>query len=254
MALIKCPQCQNEISDRASKCPNCGFEMYMLGEFGFCEECGKPLKPNVSSCQNCGCPIMPKDYKKKSNHSGVKALAIILAIVIVASLATVFTLNDLNNKKTEQYRENLAVAADLMASGGHTAAEMAELVTDVWYNTIYEKDDIKTDKYTKNGRKFNDDFNDSLANLFADAEIQTKQDEIIKNREDLTDAMILLKNPPRKYKETYEKFSECYDAYMDFTELAVYPKGSLESYTNSINEIGSRMSDAVYDLRLTADN
>ena len=69
----------------------------------------------------------------------------------------------------------------------------------------------------------------------------------------MTHAMILLKNPPRKYKETYTKFLECYDAYMDFTELSIYPKGSFESYTNSISEIGSRMSDAVYDLRLIAE-
>ena len=25
MALIKCPECGKEISDRAKKCPNCGF-------------------------------------------------------------------------------------------------------------------------------------------------------------------------------------------------------------------------------------
>ena len=25
MALIKCPQCNNEISDKAEKCPNCGY-------------------------------------------------------------------------------------------------------------------------------------------------------------------------------------------------------------------------------------
>ncbi len=253
MALIRCPQCQNEISDRASKCPNCGYEMYMTGEFGFCEECGKPLKPNVSSCQNCGCPILPKDNKKQTKQSRVKAIAVILAIFIVVSLATAFTLNDLNNKKADQYREQLADAADLIATGGPKAAETAELVSSVWYNTIYEKDDIKTDKYTKNGRQFNKDFNDSLANLFADTEFQAKKDEIIKNREDLTDAMILLKNPPRKYKETYTKFLECYDAYMDFTELAIYPKGSLETYTNNISEISSRMSDAVYNLRLTAE-
>ncbi len=25
MALIKCPECQNEISDKADKCPQCGY-------------------------------------------------------------------------------------------------------------------------------------------------------------------------------------------------------------------------------------
>lgn len=28
MAIIKCPECQNDISDKASSCPHCGFSLH----------------------------------------------------------------------------------------------------------------------------------------------------------------------------------------------------------------------------------
>ena len=28
MALIKCPECGNEVSDKALSCPKCGFPIY----------------------------------------------------------------------------------------------------------------------------------------------------------------------------------------------------------------------------------
>ena len=31
MALIKCPECQNSISDKAAKCPHCGLPAEYFG-------------------------------------------------------------------------------------------------------------------------------------------------------------------------------------------------------------------------------
>ena len=46
MALIKCKKCGHEVSDKASKCPNCGVLI--------CKECGQPLTKNDYHCPNCG--------------------------------------------------------------------------------------------------------------------------------------------------------------------------------------------------------
>ena len=51
-----------------------------------------------------------------------------------------------------------------MLNGASQAESAGGLIHDVWYNTIYDKYDSTTYKYT-NGET---DFNDSLKNLFSD--------------------------------------------------------------------------------------
>ena len=47
MALIKCPECNKEISDKATTCPNCGFPVqeinkpkFSLTGMNICPKCG----------------------------------------------------------------------------------------------------------------------------------------------------------------------------------------------------------------------
>jgi DNA-directed RNA polymerase subunit RPC12/RpoP len=40
MALIKCPECGKEISDKATACPNCGNPMNQQEEYLCCPKCG----------------------------------------------------------------------------------------------------------------------------------------------------------------------------------------------------------------------
>lgn len=63
MALIKCPECSKEISDKAVSCPNCGFpisENKNCVDKGNTQICDEPNYP-YSICYNCG----------KYNPSGV---------------------------------------------------------------------------------------------------------------------------------------------------------------------------------------
>ena len=50
MALIKCRDCGQEISDTANICPHCGFENNMF----FCPECGNKISRNALMCPHCG--------------------------------------------------------------------------------------------------------------------------------------------------------------------------------------------------------
>ena len=54
MALIKCPECGEEISDKAKECPNCGFPMTTLIK---CPECGEAISGDSKTCPNCGFPM-----------------------------------------------------------------------------------------------------------------------------------------------------------------------------------------------------
>ncbi len=77
MALIKCPECGKEFSDRASACPNCScptkdilqdlqnaaVESEKLKQI-ICPRCGSSVKADGDYCDNCGRRITP--YKNDS--------------------------------------------------------------------------------------------------------------------------------------------------------------------------------------------
>ena len=58
MALINCPECEKEISDKAKSCPNCGYE----------------LNPQASQ------PKQPS--KKKSSGSGYGTWIVVIGVII----------------------------------------------------------------------------------------------------------------------------------------------------------------------------
>ena len=64
MAMIKCPECGNEISTRAAACVKCGLPM---SEIFVCPECSNiMLKEGEEKCLKCGCPILEEDEESFS--------------------------------------------------------------------------------------------------------------------------------------------------------------------------------------------
>lgn len=62
MALIKCPNCGNEVSDKADHCVHCGYALTGKSQTGrggdvICPECGHRAYPEKGHCPRCGCPI-----------------------------------------------------------------------------------------------------------------------------------------------------------------------------------------------------
>ncbi len=56
MALIKCKECNKEISSTAKFCPHCGYK----NDIEVCPECGKKISSNDSTCPHCGYPLKKK--------------------------------------------------------------------------------------------------------------------------------------------------------------------------------------------------
>ena len=50
MALITCPECGQQVSDRAKACPHCGFDMTAPK----CPDCGEYLAEGADACPKCG--------------------------------------------------------------------------------------------------------------------------------------------------------------------------------------------------------
>ena len=93
MALINCPECNHEISDKAGKCPNCGFP---IPKISHCRLCGKEISAGQEVWEKC-----KKDYeipninetekkKKKSKHSTLGLISAIICGVAVLVPLPVF--------------------------------------------------------------------------------------------------------------------------------------------------------------------
>lgn len=61
MALISCPECGKEISDKAASCPNCG---YAFAEMKFCKYCGAKIYEDSVICTKCGRQVEQLESEK----------------------------------------------------------------------------------------------------------------------------------------------------------------------------------------------
>lgn len=65
MALIKCPECGKEISDKALSCPNCG---YSFEKTKFCQFCGEKIPEDSIICVKCGRQV--ENISQNQNANG----------------------------------------------------------------------------------------------------------------------------------------------------------------------------------------
>lgn len=91
MALIKCPECGKEVSDKAAVCPNCGVEIAPAEvKAVICPECGSEIDPVQNICKNCGYDPVKiakgKSRKKKKIITIVLCAAVLIAIIVGAAV------------------------------------------------------------------------------------------------------------------------------------------------------------------------
>lgn len=85
MALIKCPECGKEVSDKATACPNCGVEIAPAEVKAIiCPECGSEINPAQNICKNCG--YDPIKIAKGKSRKKKKMIAIVLCILVVIAI------------------------------------------------------------------------------------------------------------------------------------------------------------------------
>lgn len=271
MALIACPNCGKEISDKARVCPSCGTEMSQETpsqneeENITCEECGVVYEKRLSACPNCGCPVQihPEDLPQKVEVTNVKLkidsrkrnIAIIIALVVVVVIGACVYLKSYTDKRAaektaEEYKSTLNLVASDILSGAGNAETAGGLIHDVWYNSIYKEWDTTTDDYTRPDGYFVSDFNEALGNLFNSSSFKKQIDDITSNQETVQGLMKNLTNPPSEYDDAYDSAKNLYDAYVRLTNLAVSPSGNLQSYTSDYNDADSDVLNCYKALQL----
>lgn len=264
MALIKCPECGREISDRGRACPQCG---YPLDEFHASETVQKVEVTSVKM------KPVPKHKKKKACIIGGCVLGAV--ILIVGGIFVANSIKDNSNyadasflyesgsyKEAEaaflslgDYKDSAAKADQcriksknsyidrvnstmyLMLDGASDAETMCNLTAKVWYNCIHEEHDTETDKYTLSTRyNFHDDFNTALGLLFADDEIKNDISDIDQNQADVQTMLKELKNPEAEFEDCYSTLNDLYIEYKGITDLAINPTGSYNTFASGKNE------------------
>ncbi|MCM1111645.1 MAG: zinc ribbon domain-containing protein [Muribaculum sp.] len=255
MAIIECPCCKGQISDRAQRCVHCGtvFLPKELYTERICAECGAALASGTTVCPQCGCPAdadgragMSKSVRTQTEAVSQRAhksrlFIALLSVFLVLGTAAIIGIGLYQVKRTVEeagariqqraYSENLALASSTMLSGAANAESCCNLIKQVWYNAIYQKEDDATDKYTKPNGVFVTDFNDALANLYDDPVFVDQTMDIRENQQTVLSTVKKLQNPPETYQAAYESLSACYDAYLELTNLAVNPIGSYNTFS-----------------------
>ncbi len=266
MALVQCPNCGKNVSSKAFRCPACGFDLPQTVEQNLCEECGAVLPKDATECPECGCPVtidkgpeLQRVSVANVELNGIKPKTkkgiIIALILLVLAIAGYFGFTAVSKgNASSQYKKDLSSAVSLMWLGGYQAESAGSLIHDVWYNTIYEKSDYTTDKYTKIGSTFHDDFNTSLFLLQYSDEFTSKTDSIRRNQETVENLIKKLQNPPEDQKSAHVALMNLYDSYIDMVNLALTPSGNLNSYTTNFNNADSSFSKYYKAIQIYVDS
>lgn len=271
MAIIQCKYCGKNVSDKAKSCPHCGGILIEDNSEAdqdqsvvplLCEECNAEIPQGATTCPNCGCPVPEKTIEEAAQKVEVTAVKLqmkkstkkyvgiaIIAVIVVAIGGIIATNSHKKNLET-RYAENMEQASYTMLMGASDAEDAANLINKVWRNAIYEDTDSETDKYTRPNGWWVSDFNDALRNLFADSTFCSQIADIEENQESVAKLMKQLKNPPAGYEEAYEALKEYYSAYLELTNMATNPSGSLQSYSSNFNEADSNALNCYNAMRL----
>lgn len=270
MAIMQCPECGQNISDKAPKCVHCGkdFSEDLNNDVPKkCLECGADISDSDTVCPSCGCPTEIPESSTTSTIQAVevagvkiskktKKIAIISLVAIAVCVLSIFAIQSIGNMQAEkeftstynEYIDNLEVAQLLMITGGADAEALSNLTYDVWRNAIYEERDYLTDQYTRPYGYFVDDFNIALANLFEASSTITTVSDIEANQAAVKELIKNLQNPPEGLENCYNTVSDLHSAYKTLTDLAISPSGNLTGFSDNVRSATSDFMDAYEKL------
>lgn len=223
MALINCPECAKEISDKVKACPHCGYPLI--------EEVASKPEDNPQQVE-----ITSINLQKQINWKPY----VIALLIILVGVAIFLTYNHLQKVQAQRdyelafnaYIDDLLLLRITVISGGAKAEELTNLTAKVWANSIYEDSDPETDKYTRiNGTgRFYDDFNKALQNLFTSPSTKLAISDI-EDTQDLAKEIVgRLQSPPEGLEKSYDIASNMYASFLSFTNFAINPSGSLQTF------------------------
>lgn len=166
MALINCPECGKEISDKSKACIHCGYpleeETNKAVVYVKCPECGKEVPNDIDNCTYCGCPIKIQEPTIKNDNIPIaiqnqipkwlnkKVISVTgIAVAIVIVFVAIYNIKVVQPRKNEaQNKVVYEEAIELLEKGkyeeGNELLQSIAGYKDV--DTILEQ--IKWESYT----------------------------------------------------------------------------------------------------------
>ena len=173
MAIINCPECGNQISDKAKKCVHCGkvFEENTteLNEM-ICEECGNAIPELSKECPNCGCSVSSKSkFEFKLTKKAKIILCSIIGVIVIVFVGTaIYNSTPVQNYVAEVKQDREALKASETA---FKEAKEAEKNNDYELAIKKYKSVIKEDKSYKKAQDKIEELQNTYKNqLLSEAE------------------------------------------------------------------------------------
>lgn len=124
MAMIKCPECGQEISDKAKKCVHCGRVLIEDKPVTkICSDCGKENPIDVTECIHCGCPfeedtnpVQTVQMEKSKKDLKKIIIPVIVAVIVIVMGLIIYNVKVVKPKNT--YNE----AMELLEKGKYEEA------------------------------------------------------------------------------------------------------------------------------------
>ena len=251
MALINCPNCNKEISDKAKVCVGCGHQLVEVNtekKMINCPECGVITDGLIDVCTNCGYPVSTLQTKIEETQKTKKVfkkkwfwILTICLFLLISVISIVF-----NSAKTENYNIEICTAVDEIMAVSADVENIGNQICSVWNNAIWDKNNENTAKYTSTAK----DFNEALSNLFADEEFMGKITAIRNKQNEIDTYLGKLKNPPHKFDDAYDEFKELYYAYSDYADFVISCSGSYNTYTEDLSKKSSVLMESYREIKV----
>ena len=260
MAMKFCPECGKELPKGANACPDCGFVVRpeAVVETTLLNEEPKSAPVIVE-------PVRDTVPVKKSKNKSPIIIAVI-ALLLIAAIAIGIVIAQNSKRRAEEeaaaeaarleeeqrvkeyneYVERFNDTYHLIIENSILVEECGVLQEKVWSNTLWEKDDDETDKYTKVDGAFREDFNDSINALYEDDEFISKVQSIKENKQTLSSNMGKLKNPPDELKTEYDILNNMYNTHVEFINCVLDPAGkNYQQYHDDFVAKDDNMANAI---------
>lgn len=251
MALITCPECQKQVSDQAVTCPNCGFPLSSTAHDLPQSTDSYDVLPVDQANQNAiDTEVTPAKPKKRVIAIGIAAVFCVVLIAAVAAFINNNAKKQAAEEARNEYISNLQMFVSTTLQGAARAETVCNLTKQVWHDTIFEEFNVDTVEYTKTNGKFNEDFNTSLQSLYASDEMIESVTAIKANQGSVDELYKLLLNPDSEFEKCFDEVEALYSVYRQFTNLAISPSGSLQSYAEDFGDYDDGFMEHYEKLKL----
>ena len=107
MALIRCKGCGQMVSDRAEKCPKCGYSVRLSMEQQ--EETKQSVEPHTTTL-NTSKEEVANDNPQPQQRGSKKGIIIAIVVVVIIGCGVLFALLNSNNGSNGQQQDTTAIA------------------------------------------------------------------------------------------------------------------------------------------------